>query len=70
MKKGHKILALFILGLFAVSIVASIVAAQPITDFTNSLKGLFDATDFGDFLGRLISPSILFAVLIFLVADH
>lgn len=67
MKKGYKILALFLLGLFAVSLISGIVAALNVSSFTDSLTNLTNASGIGDFLGKLISPSILFAVLIFLV---
>ena len=67
MKKAGKIVALVLLSLFAISMLANFVAALNITDIPTSLKNLFTATDPGDFLGKLISPSILFAVLIFLI---
>lgn len=44
MKKGHKILALFLLGLFAISIIAGIVAAQTLADDTkNFLSNSFSS---------------------------
>jgi hypothetical protein len=67
MKKAGKIVALILLGLFALSMLASIVSALTIEDFTTSLKNLLKSANLEEFLTRLISPSILFAVLIFLI---
>jgi Flp pilus assembly pilin Flp len=66
MKKEYKILSILLLGLVAVSMIAGIVsAAWSPTDLTDSLKNLFSGN--GDFLTNLLTPPILFGVLVFLI---
>ena len=68
MKKEHKIFALFLLSALAILALAGVVAAAiSVQGFTDSLKNLGSSSGFLDFLSRLITPSILFAVLIFLI---
>ncbi len=69
MKKEHKFLALLLLGLFAVTIVAGAVsAAFEVKSLTDSLTNMFKkGTTTADFFKNLISPAVLFTVLIFLV---
>lgn len=70
MKKGTRVFAFVILSLFLVSMIAGVVSAattntQIIDSFQNVLNGNW--TGFNGFLSAILTPEILFGLLIFLV---
>jgi len=73
MKKETKLLSVFLISLFFVSLFVGIVAAQdpenPMTQVKDYLADLMGGTDgsFYKFIETLLSPNILFTILIFLI---